>query len=66
MSFFESCTGVHIQNKDDGLYLVCYAQDVYGSYPQAEFRLDEHIGNDDASLPRTFSSQEQLDGDLDR
>ncbi|KAJ5892348.1 hypothetical protein N7504_009039 [Penicillium tannophilum] len=47
MSFFESCTGVHIQNKDDGLYLVCYARDVYGSYPQAEFRLDEHIGNDD-------------------
>lgn len=50
MSFFESCTGVHIQNKDDGLYLVCYARDVYGSYPQAEFRLDEHIGNDDGMI----------------
>ncbi|KAJ5631113.1 uncharacterized protein N7484_011213 [Penicillium longicatenatum] len=47
MSFFESCKDVHIEIKEDGPFLVCYARDQYGSYPQAIMRLDEFIGNDD-------------------
>jgi hypothetical protein len=47
MSFFESCKDVHIEIKGNSPFLVCYARDQYGSYPQAEMRLDEFIGNDD-------------------